>query len=67
MNDVLLAGFPRNGNSFISHYLRPMSSIVDDLFSFGPIVGLVFFGIQGGQIYVRFWFTSGFIMVSYSL
>lgn len=38
LNDVLSAGFWRNENSFISHYLRSMTSHADDLFSLGPIV-----------------------------
>ena len=38
LNEVLSAGFWRNENSFISFYLRSMSSAVDDLFSLGPIV-----------------------------
>ena len=38
LNDVLSAGFWRNENSFISHYLCSMSPYADDLFSLGPIV-----------------------------
>ena len=38
LNEVLSAGFWRNENSFISFYLRSMSSAVDDFFSLEPIV-----------------------------
>ena len=38
LNDVLAAGFWRNENSFISHYLRSMATFADSLFSLGPIV-----------------------------
>ena len=38
LNEVLSAGFWRNENSFISHYLRSMSKHADSLFSLGPIV-----------------------------
>lgn len=38
LNEVLSAGFWRNENSFISHYLRTMSLHADELFSLGPIV-----------------------------
>lgn len=38
LNEVLSAGFWRNENSFISHYLRSMSVHAGDLFSLGPIV-----------------------------
>ena len=38
LDEVLSAGFWRNENSFISHYLKSMSTHAESLFSLGPLV-----------------------------
>ncbi|CAG2220016.1 unnamed protein product [Mytilus edulis] len=38
LEEVLSAGFWRNENSFISHYLQSMATFAESLYSLGPIV-----------------------------